>query len=313
VHLGTTSSSASSGQTRLFSGGGYRYDYWRIAWNAFADNPVGGVGAGNYPAAYFKHRRTNDAIQNPHSLMLQILSELGIVGLLLLLVTIVGVVLGARKLRATARRSPTARTLMVAATGMSIVWFVDTSGDWMHLLPGVTAIALAAVAIICREGGFASPIQLAANSGPRRMLGLAGISAVAFVLAVTGASLARAGLVQFYLHQARAELATHPAAAIRNANRVLRIDGANLDAYYIKAAGQARFDQAAEARSTLLAAAQEDPSSFVTWTLLGDLEVRLRNFSTARSFYQRAHELDPLDPALATLVTNPASGLSTGT
>ena len=35
-------------QVRLFSGAGNRYDYWRIAWRAFLDHPVAGIGAGTY-------------------------------------------------------------------------------------------------------------------------------------------------------------------------------------------------------------------------------------------------------------------------
>ena len=34
--------------TRLLSGSGNRYDYWRIAWHQFRDQPLRGVGAGNY-------------------------------------------------------------------------------------------------------------------------------------------------------------------------------------------------------------------------------------------------------------------------
>lgn len=310
VHLSDPGSAGGAGQTRLFSGAGDRYDYWRVAWNAFTAHPAGGLGAGNYPAYYYRQRRTQESIQNPHSLVLQTASELGLVGVLLLGLIVVGVCIGARRLRRVARTSPEARTMLVATTGALVVWFVDSSGDWMQLLPGVTAIALVAAAVLCRPGDLeAAPSGRPATAGARRLPALAGVAVVAFVLAVGGAGLARAGLVHLYLDDARGELAAHPAAAIRDAGRVLRLDAANLDAYYVKAAGQARFDQAAAARSTLMAAAREDPSSFVTWTLLGDLEVRLRNFPAARTFYQRAHALDPLDPQLTSLAANPAGAL----
>jgi UDP-GlcNAc:undecaprenyl-phosphate GlcNAc-1-phosphate transferase len=310
VHLSTASGSASAGQTRLFTGAGDRYDYWRVAWKAFETHPLGGLGAGNYSAYYFKQRRVAESIQNPHSFELQTLSELGIIGILLLVMMVVGVAIGARRLRAAARSSPGARTLLVATLGAVIVWFVDSSGDWMQLLPGVMAIALVAAAVLCRPGdldtvGHGAPVRKKAG----RLPALAGVAAVAFVLAVTGAGLARTGLVQIYLGDARGELGSHPAAAIRDAGRVLRLDAANLDAYYVKAAGQARFNQAAAAHSTLIAAAREDPADFVSWTLLGDLEVRLHNFAAARTFYERAHKLDPLDPQIAALAANPATAL----
>ncbi|MBV9839119.1 MAG: O-antigen ligase family protein, partial [Solirubrobacterales bacterium] len=75
VHLAPSPTSS-----RLFSGGGNRFDYWRVAWIEFRSAPLGGVGAGNYPPDYYVHRRTTEAIQQPHSLELQTLAELGLVG-----------------------------------------------------------------------------------------------------------------------------------------------------------------------------------------------------------------------------------------
>ncbi|MHB1835603.1 MAG: O-antigen ligase family protein, partial [Solirubrobacteraceae bacterium] len=73
VHL-SAPVSASVASTRLFSGAGNRYDYWRVAWNVFLHHPLAGVGAGNYTQYYYLERRTTEAIQNPHSIELQTLS-----------------------------------------------------------------------------------------------------------------------------------------------------------------------------------------------------------------------------------------------
>ncbi len=322
VHLSDVgSASPGAVQTRLLSGAGNRYDYWRIAWHAFTAHSIAGVGAGNYAESYYRERRTQESIQNPHSIELQTLSELGLIGALLLALGVAGVGIGVFRTRRVARSSPAVRTVMVAATGAAVVWLVDTSGDWMHLLPGVTAIALLAAVVLCRGGEFGDARQdrsaesaaAGARSGARLSVGgLAGAAVVAFVLTVAGASLLRAGLVRVYLDDARANLAAQPAGAITDAGRALRLDGANLDAYYVKAAGEARFDEAAASRSTLLVAAREDPDDFVTWTLLGDLEVRLRDFRAAGAFYSRAHVLDPNDPTIASLAADPRSALSLG-
>jgi tetratricopeptide (TPR) repeat protein len=114
------------------------------------------------------------------------------------------------------------------------------------------------------------------------------------------------------LDRARSELAANPERAITDSQRVLRIDDDDLDAYYVEAAGQARFDLAAQARSTLLRAADQTPQSFVTWTLLGDLQARAGNVSAARRYYRRALDLDPRDPGLAILARHPRSGLRAG-
>jgi UDP-GlcNAc:undecaprenyl-phosphate GlcNAc-1-phosphate transferase len=320
VHLsepGRGSASSASTQTRLFSGAGNRYDYWRIAWRVFTSHPIVGVGAGNYTEPYFQQRRTTEAIQNPHSVELQTLAELGLIGAGLFVVFVAGAVLGGRRLRAAAKESPAARTAMIASTGMAVVWLIDTSGDWMHLLPGVTAIGLAAVAVLCHGGDFAEARTERRAEGSRAAGGsrvpmLVGAATVAFVLAVAGASLLRAGLTRRYLDDARSELAAHPAAAVTDAGRALRLDSANLDAYYVKAAGLARFDRAAAARAVLLDAARQDPGNFVTWILLGDLEVRVGNLPSAKGYYGRAHALDPHDPSLSVLARNPSTARGGG-
>lgn len=312
THLaGPTSASASSAavQTRLLSGAGNRHDYWRVAWHVFLAHPIAGVGAGNYTASYFRERRTQEAIQNPHSIEMQTLAELGLVGALLLVMAVTGVAIGAGRLRRSARGSAGARTTMLAATGVAAVWTVDTSADWMHLLPGVTAVALCAFAVLCRAGDASTEASGRGRPLPatgHRLRGLAAGAGAILVLAVGGASLLRSGLSQRYLDDAQRALATDPRAAIDDARRALDLDGENLNAYYTQAAGQARFDRAAAARSTLLAAARKDPANLVTWTLLGDLEVRAGDLRAAREYYRRALDLDPREASLKSLVADPA-------
>ena len=170
--------------------------------------------------------------------------------------------------------------------GVVVAWFVDTSGDWMHLLPGVTGVALAAIAVLCREGSGERPVgerETGERRGVGRSVTFVAAGGLAFVLAVAGASLLRSEVTSIYVDRAHAELAVSPTQALTDANRALTLDGADLDAYYLKAAAFARFNRADAARGTLLSATRQDPTDFVTWTLLGDLEVRLRNFAKARS------------------------------
>ncbi len=109
-----------------------------------------GVGAGNYPRSYYQQRATTEDIEQPHSIELQALSELGLVGALLLAGFIAGIAWGIVRMRPAAARSPLTRSLMVGAVGAFVAWLVQTSVDWMHLLPGLTAIAIAAAAVLVR-------------------------------------------------------------------------------------------------------------------------------------------------------------------
>jgi tetratricopeptide (TPR) repeat protein len=309
---GSSSVASSSSQSRLLSGAGNRYDYWRIAWRVWRENPVLGVGAGNYPRSYYQQRATTEDIDQPHSVELQALSELGVVGALLLACFLGGIAWGIARMRPAAAHSPLSRALMVAGVGAVVAWLAQTSVDWMHLLPGLTAIAIAAAAVLVRSR---SPQSAAAVSGysqfgkaftSRPALAL-GASAVLMTLVVAGASLSRQGLAEIYRSRAQHELDAHPAAAITDANRSLDIDSHAMETYYVKAAALARFDQAASAQAVLRQALEHEPNNFVTWTLLGDISLREHRIGAAKRDYTRAHRLNPRDTTLAELSRDPGS------
>jgi hypothetical protein len=321
------SSSSSASYARLLSGEGNRYDYWRIAWRVWRAHPILGVAAGNYPRFYYRQRATTEDIEQPHSLELQTLSELGIVGALLLAGFVVGIAWGALRMRAPAARSPLVRPLTVGALGALSAWLVQTSVDWMHLLPGLTAIALVGAAVLVRPqptpatgaavpaqrrsastaAGLERPgVQRALASGPALALGA---SAVVVMLVIAGASLSRQGLADLYRERAQQELAAHPAAALADANRSLGFDADAVETYYVKAAALARFDRAAAAEAALRQALEHEPENFVTWALLGDIAVREHQLRTAGHDYVRAHQLNPRDPTLTELSADPAAAL----
>jgi UDP-GlcNAc:undecaprenyl-phosphate GlcNAc-1-phosphate transferase len=294
--------------SRLASGAGARYDYWRVAWDAFVDRPLLGVGAGNYDRPYFSARRTGEDIRQPHSFELQELSELGIVGGGLVVVFIAGLGLAAFRMRSAAARSPMSATLMVAGVGVVTAWLVHTSVDWLHLMPGVTAIPLAMLAVMALQRRPAEahvPARVHAGRLALRPAALVAAGLAGLALVVSAASLSRQGLAAFFRDRADTALADRPADALREADRSLRLDGENPRTYYVKAAALARFNQADAARATLMQAVAKEPDEFVTWALLGDLAVRRGEFDEARRNYRRASALNPFDSTLRDLAANP--------
>jgi UDP-GlcNAc:undecaprenyl-phosphate GlcNAc-1-phosphate transferase len=310
---GAAASAAS--HSRLLSGAGNRYDYWRIAWRVWREHPVLGVGAGNYARSYYQQRATTEDIDQPHSIELQALSELGLVGALLLLAFIAGVGWGAVRMRREAARSPLSRALMVGGVGAFVAWLVQTSVDWMHLLPGLTAIALAAVAVLVWPRRRPAPAETTvAHSRFRRALlgrpALAlGASAVIVTLIVAGASLSRQGLGDVYRSRAESELGSQPAVALTDVNRSLDIDSDSVQSYYVKAAALAHFDEASAAEAALGKALALEPDNFVTWALLGDIAVRERKPKQATRDYLRAHALNPRESSLMELALNARAAL----
>jgi tetratricopeptide (TPR) repeat protein len=217
-------------------------------------------------------------------------------------------------MRAGATRSPLWRGLMTAAVGMFAAWLVQASVDWMHLLPGLTAIALAAAAALVWAPASAVRVPSSASARiasalSRRPALAVGLAAVMLTLIAAGASLSRQGLGQLYRTRAQGELARAPAAALADANRSLRIDAESAHAYYIQAAALARFNQAPAAEAALASALAKEPGNFVTWTLLGDISVRERRLAAARRYYARAHELNPRNLTVRELALDPRLAL----
>jgi UDP-GlcNAc:undecaprenyl-phosphate GlcNAc-1-phosphate transferase len=308
---GESRAPTTSSRSRLLSGAGNRYDYWRIAVDVWKAHPLIGAGAGNYTRSYFERRSTTEDVDQPHSLELQALSDVGIVGLLLLAGFIAAPFWGAVRMRAGARRSPLRQALMTGALGVFTAWLVQASVDWMHLLPGLSVIALAAAAVLVwprtRRGPRARPAE--ARPEMRQAALALGVTAVIVTLVATGASLTRQGLAQIYRSRAQSELNRNPAAALTDAKRSLDIDADATRAYYIKAAALARFNRATASEGALLQALVREPGNFVTWALLGDISVRRDRFTIARRDYLRAHELNPRNPVLSELARDPRAAL----
>jgi hypothetical protein len=292
------------GASRFGQGAGTRYDYWRIATNQFLDEPVRGLGAGGFTQTYFRERRTSEDIRQPHSLQLQTLAELGVVGGAALLLFLGGVAAGFLRRALAARRDRSEAALAVAAGGLFCTWLVHTSVDWLHLIPGVTGIALCAAAVLVGPW----PRARAAISPTRWHQALVAVLAVLVFLAA--AYLGRATLADRDLRAGQAALeAGQPQRALAQARDSLELNPGVLDALYLEAAALARGGDYAGARAALIQATRSEPSNFVPWALLGDLAVRRGDFALAGENYGRAARLNPLNGTLEGLAREPEAAL----
>ncbi|UUY05684.1 O-antigen ligase family protein [Svornostia abyssi] len=288
-------------QSRLLSGSGNRYDFWRVAVNAWRDKPVAGLGAGGYRAAYLQERQAPEEVGQPHSLQLQALSELGLVGGLLLLTCVAAVVVGAVPVLRRAGRSPRARAVAVGGIGLSASWLLQTSVDWLHLFPGLTALALLGTAALlhAEQDDPGAPPVVRGRAGPA----LAVLVAAALVIA--GALLTRQGLTDVYTTRAQEALAEDPTTAQVESRRALRLDPHTVAAGYTLAAAHARQGDAAGAIAALQETIRRDQSTPVTWELLGDVYLRRGRVLEARRAYALALARNPRSPRLAALAADP--------
>jgi tetratricopeptide (TPR) repeat protein len=126
---------------RLFSfSGSYRADLWKSAWRDYRDHPVLGSGAGSYEQWWLQDRRFEHKVRDAHTLYLEVLAELGPVGLALLLVALGAPVAAA----VTARRQP----LTSAAFAAYAAFLLHAAVDWDWELPAITLAALVCGAVL---------------------------------------------------------------------------------------------------------------------------------------------------------------------
>jgi len=287
--------------SRFTSGGGNRYDYWRIAWNQFSDHPLDGVGAGNFDRTYFLERRTKEDVRQAHSIEFGTLGELGLVGGVLLGAFLIAVLLGAWRRSREARLGEPGIGLAVAATGIFVVWLAQTSVDWLHLIPGLTGIALGAAAVLLL------PLGARRDRGPS--LFPIPVLAVVVVMALAVLSMifiGRPTLAQHLRAEAQAEAAAKPLSALDKIEESLSLNPDSVQAYYTKASALARIDAYAPARAAILDAIGLEPHNYVSWALLGDLATRRGDIPAATRAYRHAASLNPRDVELRLLASRPA-------
>jgi len=291
----TTLDVTETSSTRFTGAGGYRYDLWRIAIDDLRREPLRGVGAGSYGLSYFQQRDQQESIRQPHSLPLQFLAELGLIGGVLALIA---AATGAAAVVRNRRRDVVAG---VAGAGMAASWAMQASLDWTYNLPGITCIAI--VGLVAASGTMASGPFSGARS--RRVILISG----ALLVAIGAASFGRHYSANVYAQRAREALPTKPNVALMQSSTSLQLNPYAVDTLYIRAAAHARLDDYARARDELMRAAAQEPLNFVPWALIGDLAVRRGEIAQARSAYRRALILNPRDPALRELSANPRRAL----
>jgi hypothetical protein len=142
------------GETHLTSlGGSNRYDFWRVSLSGARDHPIAGIGARGFQAEYLRRGESAETPARAHSLPLEVLLELGAVGVALLLLALVPpLALAARATRRGALHG-------IAAGGAATVWLTQALVDWTWTFPaaGIPFFLLLGVAASAGRTGDLAP------------------------------------------------------------------------------------------------------------------------------------------------------------
>lgn len=129
-----------------------RLPLWRVALDVYKTEKLRGTGAGTYQQYYPRYRSEKSYVVDAHSLYLQSLAELGIVGFVLVGIVVLGMFVGL----AARIRGPD-RAIFAALFALVLAWAVHQGFDWDWQMPAVTlgVFMLAGLGLARREDGKA--------------------------------------------------------------------------------------------------------------------------------------------------------------
>ena len=139
-----------------------RIGNWEVAWDAWKAEPLHGTGAGTFANEWNTHRGYLDQVLDAHSLYLEAMGELGLVGIALVLAVVLTLLAGLAW-----RLGGEDRPAYAAVLAVTLAWAVHAGVDWDWELTSATiwVFALAGIALARRT--------VTTGGGPPRLMRLA--------------------------------------------------------------------------------------------------------------------------------------------
>jgi O-antigen ligase len=268
-----------------------RWVWWKEAAGAFSDRPLTGWGAGSFPVVHLLYRHNRLSVNQPHSVPLQFLSEIGLPGLLFAAVGFAFLIAQAvRGIRAL----PVGRGRLVPAALLAgaVAYLVHSLYDWDWNFPALTLPALIFLGVLAahRPRGVTASRSSATARGV--LLATATVClcllAISALLPSLAASKSSAALVSASNASADAVQDAQASAQLASSLDPLSDNGLKLEATIALRRGSV-----AAAVRYLVAAVNRDPSDVEAWQQIAYLESVHGNFPAALRAVRRLLVLDP--------------------
>jgi O-Antigen ligase len=281
----TTSAPAGGGtnlNARLFSlSGSGRSVLWRHAWQDAQAHPLLGSGAGTYEIWYLRHRASSSKVRDAHSLYIEMLAEVGPIGLALLLVALLTPLVAAVRARH--------RPMPAIAAGAYVAFLVHAGVDWDWEITAVTLVGLlSGASLLIAARSKQTTLRL---GRPRYALaGLAvGVALVSIVGLLGNMPAASAG---------KAIRASNWADARSAARKEIRWAPWSADGWRRLGQAEVGSNQVAAGVRDLRRAIRKDPKNWDRWF---DLALATTGAEQRRAL-ERALALNPHSPEIAEFV-----------
>jgi tetratricopeptide (TPR) repeat protein len=298
------SASLAEGQLASAAGNG-RYQWWSEALDAFESEPVTGIGAANYELYWNQHNTLPVVVTDAHSLYLETLAELGILGLLLLLGFFATAIAAGVERRRSSRGEVAVWIALIAAA------LTSAAAEWTWEIPAAIVPAIVAAAVLTGPATLRPRFpravdqreprtlreRLGSASGPRERFGL-GVATMLTGFAciwITGTVL----LTAVQLDESREAVDRGELEeAARNARYAAAIEPWAAEPRLQLAQVEELRGRLAEAREAAEEAIERSPGDWQGWVVLARIQSREGDPAEAEESLRRVTELTPVTPAV---------------
>ncbi len=269
------------------SSGSGRYQYWTVGLDAFARDPLLGVGAGNYDLEWNVHGDTGGVVIDAHSLYVETLAELGLAGTALVLLFLGAVVWAAWRPGGARLDGGLAAAAAVVAAGA-----VSAALDWTYEIPAAFAPVVISAALVVRAATTPGAQARGGLSGKRPSFGLGIMTLLAAWGAIWVAGMVLVGEVQLEASQAAVEREELDDAA-EHALYATEIQPWSEDAFIQLAQVELLRGNVAAAVSAAENAVDRNGDNWRTWFVLAQVRVGAGDTVGAREAFAEARDLSP--------------------
>jgi O-Antigen ligase len=291
-------------RAHLLSGNGSgRWQFWETAVDQFARDPVLGQGAGSYEAYWAQHSPISGFfVRDAHSLYLETLGELGIVGLLLIgSVVVLGLVCGFRRLLRTGGEE---RVLVAALLAAFLAYAVSVGIDWMWELTVISVVGMLLLGLLTGPATEPSPRprllderdSYRPSSRRRFVVGIAAVTLgwlLVCAQAIPFLADIKIGDSQAAARRGDGDQALEDASAARN------LQPWAASPYLQLALVEEATGDLSDARLAIEGAIDRDPRDWRFWLARARIETKAGDIAAARASYDRAAALNPRSPLFA--------------
>jgi tetratricopeptide (TPR) repeat protein len=278
--------------------GSNRYDYWRVSLREFREHPVGGIGSDNFAVQYVQQRRSDEEGLYPHSTVVRIGLQTGVVGLLLYAAFLAFALAAVCAVPG----GPARDVSRLAVVGFA-VWLLHGQVDWLWEMP---VLGASAALLLGLAGGLARRPRVSGLAGRRARAALFAAAAAAAVAAMS--TLAFPWLSARAADRAVDTWRSDPQAADTLLARARVLNPLSERPDMLRGVILSKLGRYERMRESFERAVKRTPSSWYANFELGVASALTGRRAEAVRRLERAHSLNPRDEIVASVLADVRRG-----